>query len=87
MLAGNPMAKTKAASAQAEFYCQVNPDFSNTIQGDTFNFNVSCPWGMKTDLYFPPCWNGIDLWKSDMSHMSYPLGSVNAGQSYVLCSI
>jgi hypothetical protein len=87
MLAGNPMAKVP--TAKAGFYCQINPDFSDTIEGPNFNFDRDCPWGMKTDLYFPPCWDGIsefmavmrltaDLWKPDMSHMSYPLDSVNA---------
>lgn len=69
MLVGNPMAKTK--TALAEFYCQINGDFSDSIVGDNFNYARDCPYGMKTDLFFPSCWNGQDLWKSDMSHMAY----------------
>lgn len=76
MLAGSPMAKSRVA--KADFYCQIQPDFLNSIEGENFNYNRDCPNGMKTDLYFPPCWDGINLWKSDMSHMAYPLGSVNA---------
>lgn len=28
----------------------------------------------KQEIRFPSCWNGIDLYKTDQSHMSYPIG-------------
>ena len=25
-------------------------------------------------IRFPSCWNGVDLYKKDQSHMAYPIG-------------
>lgn len=33
-----------------------------------------CPWGLRTQIVFPSCWDGKNLNKVDQSHMSYPLG-------------
>ena len=29
---------------------------------------------MTSVVYFPQCWDGINLYTSDQSHMSYPIG-------------
>lgn len=72
MLVGDPARKTP--TGLASFSCQREFAFTNSLTGDSFNFNSDCSYGLKTDLFFPGCWNGRDLWKSDMSHMSYPAG-------------
>ncbi len=80
MIAGDPNAKSAATNPQiVTFTCQINSDFSNSIIQDNFNFGRDCPYGMKTELYFPGCWDGINLYKSDSSHMSYPEGSNRDG--------
>lgn len=73
MLVGDPARKTPTRFAS--FGCQISANFAGTIGADSFNFDRDCPWGMKTDLFFPACWNGKDLWKDDMSHMSHPAGT------------
>ncbi|KIR79550.1 transmembrane receptor [Cryptococcus gattii E566] len=78
ILTGNP--NNKAPTIVATFTCQVNADLSNTIVADNFNFDRDCPYGMKTELYFPPCWDGKNLYKSDGSHMAYPSQNVRSGR-------
>ncbi|BGO99964.1 hypothetical protein NBRC10513v2_001409 [Rhodotorula toruloides] len=37
--------------------------------------NVNCPNGLRGEVRFPSCWNGVDLDSSDhFSHMAYPIG-------------
>ncbi|TYJ52507.1 hypothetical protein B9479_006901 [Cryptococcus floricola] len=77
MLTGNP--NNKAATSVGSFTCQINSGFTDSVILDNFNFERDCPWGMKTELYFPPCWDGVNLYKSDGSHMSYPSQDVRDG--------
>ncbi|ODN82718.1 hypothetical protein L202_01005 [Cryptococcus amylolentus CBS 6039] len=77
MLAGSP--NNKATTSVASFTCQINSGFTDSVILDNFNFERDCPWGMKTELYFPPCWDGVNLYKSDGSHMSYPSQDVRDG--------
>ncbi|KAK8850320.1 hypothetical protein IAR55_004237 [Kwoniella newhampshirensis] len=77
ILTGNPF--NKSPTNVATFTCQVNQDFSNSLVANSFNFNRDCPWGMKTELYFPPCWDGVNLYKSDGSHMAWPDNGVRDG--------
>jgi hypothetical protein len=72
MLVGTP--SNKSPTTIAAFTCQVNSDFSDTLALDNFNFARDCPYGLKTELFFPNCWDGINLYKSDGSHMTYPTG-------------
>lgn len=79
MLVGN--AANKKTTRAAAFSCHVNYDYSGDVTLDNFNFARDCPWGMKTELYFPQCWDGVNLYLSDNSHMSYPMGgSMRDGQ-------
>ena len=39
-----------------------------------FMFNTTCPNGMRAQIVFQSCWNGIDLYKSDNSHVAYLSG-------------
>jgi len=71
MLVGNPNAKTGPAGLDHVYVCQTGTDFSKNIQGNDFNFNSTCIQGVKAQLNFPPCWDGINLYKSDQSHMAY----------------
>lgn len=74
MLVGDPNSKTDDKSGLFLFGCQTQSDFANTIYKTNFNFDHSCPSGVKTEVHFPQCWDGVNLWKSDMTHMSYPVG-------------
>lgn len=35
----------------------------------------------EQEIRFPSCWNGVDLYKTDQSHMSYPIGG-EAGRTF-----
>ncbi|KAJ9103140.1 hypothetical protein QFC21_002562 [Naganishia friedmannii] len=73
MLAGSPYNKAPIANNAAEFICQIKPDFSGSLGLDNFNFLRDCPYGMKTAMHFPSCWDGVNLYKTDNSHMAYPV--------------
>jgi hypothetical protein len=74
MLTGNPDSKA-ADSLRFLFTCQVNPPpYQGSIRSDNFNFDRDCPNGMKVETHFPQCWDGVNLYKKDGSHMSYPVG-------------
>jgi hypothetical protein len=42
-----------------------------------FMFNTTCPFGMRAQIVFQSCWNGIDLYKADNSHVAYLSGLDN----------
>lgn len=39
-----------------------------------YMFNTTCANGMRAQICFQSCWNGIDLYKSDNSHVAYLSG-------------
>lgn len=69
MLTGDPNQKTR--QMKASFTCHVNADLTTgSITQDNFNFNRDCPYGIRIEMTFKSCWNGIDLYKSDNSHVT-----------------
>lgn len=72
MLVGNPNSKSADTTGRFQFSCQTQQSFANTIYGNNFNFDHICPYGVKTEVKFPNCWDGVNLYKADGSHMSYP---------------
>lgn len=78
MLAGDPF--NKAPTDVASFTCHINEGFIDSLAADNFNFDRDCPYGMKTELFFPPCWDGYNLYKSDGSHMAYPSQNARDGR-------
>ncbi|AFR96749.2 transmembrane receptor [Cryptococcus neoformans C23] len=77
MLVGDPF--NKAPTNLASFTCQIKDGFADSLIADNFNFDRDCPYGLKTELFFPPCWDGYNLYKSDGSHMAYPSQNVRDG--------
>lgn len=77
MVAGSPSAKTP--NKMYRYYCHRKPDLSDEISSDHFNFDDPCLGGIKFDLTFPSCWDGINLYKSDQSHMAYPTRGLREG--------
>ncbi|OWZ63094.1 hypothetical protein AYX15_04854 [Cryptococcus neoformans] len=78
IVAGDP--NNKAVTKVATFTCHVKADFSDSIDANNFHFDRDCPYGMRIELFFPACWDGKNLYKSDGSHMSYPSRSVRSGR-------
>ncbi|GJE85355.1 DUF1996 and WSC domain-containing protein [Phanerochaete sordida] len=90
MVAGNPMRDTYNASNFADqavsFVCL---DYSGTVSNDPayaerkdINFpNINaCKDGIRMQVFFPQCWDGVNLDSSDhKSHMAYPVDNYNGG--------
>ncbi len=52
-----------------------NPQFSATIP------ECEAPDRVRMDIFFPSCWNGVDLDSEDhKSHMAYPVEDANTGK-------
>jgi hypothetical protein len=77
MVAGDPY--RKSPNGIFTYYCHRKPDLSDEIAADNFNFDDPCLGGMKFDLTFPSCWDGVNLYKSDQSHMAYPTQGLRNG--------
>ncbi|KAK4556946.1 hypothetical protein LTR86_005927 [Recurvomyces mirabilis] len=84
MLAGDPWQRNdtglKAAPGKAvSFVCL---DYSGaTKHPQTGNMpDYNCPDGLRAQVYFPSCWNGVDMDPPDHhSHMAYPIGEYDNG--------
>ena len=80
MIAGDPFARSfgnNSASKAISYSCLGGPNLPETNKMPNFK----CPGGLRAQVFFPSCWNGIDVDTPDhKSHMSYPVGQeYNAG--------
>lgn len=73
MLGGDPNNKTPNSKV-VQYGCSQYSNYSEITPSPSFNYDTSCPDGLKTDLQFPSCWDGLNLWKNDNSHVAYPDG-------------
>ncbi|ORY26506.1 hypothetical protein BCR39DRAFT_256661 [Naematelia encephala] len=87
MLSGNPNRRTYDSSIPSNVaisYVCLDYDTSHTgdpawAQRNSF-FAHNCPDGMRAQINFPPCWDGVNLDSSDhSSHMAWPSGGVDGG--------
>ncbi|KAI8974795.1 WSC-domain-containing protein [Trametes punicea] len=87
MLAGDTTRRTYNASSFADqavsFVCL---DYNNNHANDPAwaerpnFFEHNCPDGMRAQVFFPSCWDGVNLDSPDhKSHMSYPVQAYNTG--------
>lgn len=78
MFAGDPFARSYAGTQAANAISFVCLDYSgktNYPQGNKLP-TVNCPDGVRAQVFFPSCWNGVDLDTPDhTSHMAYPNSS------------
>ncbi|BGP52305.1 hypothetical protein JCM10450v2_008276 [Rhodotorula kratochvilovae] len=76
MLAGSPFRRTYNASSLADqaigWNCLGAVGVKETRVPELPRQN--CPDGLRGEIRFPSCWNGKDLYKTDQSHMAYPIG-------------
>jgi hypothetical protein len=74
MVAGDPFTRSygnNSAANAISFNCLGGPGGPETNKMPNFN----CPGGLRAQVFFPACWNGVDLDPPDhKSHMSYPIG-------------
>ncbi|KAL7008537.1 hypothetical protein EMMF5_001799 [Cystobasidiomycetes sp. EMM_F5] len=86
MLAGSPLRRTYNASnvndAAVSYVCL---DYAGNHDGDAAwkerhdFFSHNCPNGMRSQVMFPACWDGIRLNTTDNSHVAYPIGNHENG--------
>ena len=70
MIVGNAMATTAQTDGTTGFQCR-NLKVGNTVPRQTTP--PICPVGdfLESSVWFNNCWDGVNLWKADRSHMSY----------------
>ena len=65
---GNSTYPSRPVADRASFAC-INYD-NETPETPGFN-NTNCPEGLRAQIQMQSCWNGVDLYKSDNSHVAY----------------
>ncbi|KAI7553806.1 WSC-domain-containing protein [Hortaea werneckii] len=84
MIAGDPFQRNdtglEAAPGKAVSY--VCLDYTGASHPETGNMpGYNCPDGLRAQVFFPSCWNGVDLDSEDhSSHMAYPIGDYDNGK-------
>jgi hypothetical protein len=71
ILVGSP--NNKVATSSHTWTCHSN---AGDIINSSFNFDNVCENGVATTVYYPNCWDGINLYSDDSSHIVYPNGGV-----------
>ncbi|KAG2018822.1 hypothetical protein CC2G_008214 [Coprinopsis cinerea AmutBmut pab1-1] len=85
MITGNPMlrqgidpSKTAARAVTMRCFGVPIPGGGGTpgYPGDTVHFPTTpCPEGIRSNIYFPQCWDGVNLDSPDhSSHVAHPVG-------------
>lgn len=76
MLTGNPYARNDTGTDASRAISWLCIDFNGPAQPQTPGFtNTNCPNGLRGQVFFPSCWDGVNLDSPDhQSHMAYPSG-------------
>ena len=87
MVSGSPNRRTFNNDADSKAATYVCLDYSGSHQGDpewaerNSFFNHNCPQGMRAQIFFRSCWDGVNLDSPDhVSHMAWPSGGVDGGE-------
>ncbi|WRT68783.1 uncharacterized protein IL334_005763 [Kwoniella shivajii] len=89
MISGNPYRRDFVeGDPNSEAISFVCLDYSGSHQNDpdwaqrNSFFTHNCPNGMRAQVNFPTCWDGVNLDSNDhSSHMAWPTGGANGGGS------
>jgi len=82
MLAGNPYRRSYSGSIQdqAISYACLSSSGGNPERNGFPTNNLTCDYGLRAQVYFPSCWDGVNLDSADhKSHMAYPIQNYNGG--------
>ncbi|KAI0284872.1 hypothetical protein BC826DRAFT_973166 [Russula brevipes] len=73
---GNPYARSNADTPESQGISWHCLDFNGPPRPETPGFGVThCPNGLRAQVFFPACWDGVNLDSSDhKSHMAFPDG-------------
>ena len=76
MLAGNPFKRAPTNDFAGQAISFVCLDYSSGTTLSTYTSglpNKTCPDGLRAQVFFPSCWDGVNLDSADhKSHMAYP---------------
>jgi hypothetical protein len=81
MLTGDPDVRNNTGSPASKAISWACLNFNGPATPETPGFaNTNCPDGLRAQVFFPACWDGVNLDSPDhKSHMAYPDG-INNGQ-------
>ncbi|KAL4936958.1 hypothetical protein BDV06DRAFT_203905, partial [Aspergillus oleicola] len=81
MIAGSPMDRKYKDTFEADARSYACLDYNGPAKAETNGFpDYSCPDGLRTQVFFPSCWDGVNSDSDDhKSHMAYPNETYNAG--------
>ncbi|WVQ72276.1 hypothetical protein IAR50_001826 [Cryptococcus sp. DSM 104548] len=86
MTSGDPTRRTYNGDADSKAISYVCLDYDTSHSGDTAwdqrnsFFEHNCPSGMRAQVNFRSCWDGVNLDSDDhQSHMAWPSGGVDGG--------
>ncbi|KAI5271288.1 hypothetical protein E4T47_05393 [Aureobasidium subglaciale] len=73
MLAGDPFKRAATSDFAGQAVSFVCLDYSGTSSYTSGLPNRACPDGLRAQIFFPSCWDGVNLDTADhKSHMAYP---------------
>ena len=78
MVAGDPWQRnfTNQMAAPGQAVSFVCLDYTHGSSHSNEMPNKNCPDGLRAQVYFPSCWDGVNKDSADhKSHMAYPIGS------------
>ena len=67
LVSGGPQFLGRPISDRVSFKCLGSGNETETPDLE----NVNCPDGIRAQLQFQSCWDGVNLYKSDNSHVDY----------------
>jgi hypothetical protein len=80
MVAGNPDLRTYNASDLAQQAIQMTCIEGTQADPKAHLPPTNCPWGLRAEITFPGCWDGVNLDSPDhKSHVSYPVNMPDNG--------
>ncbi|KAL4930445.1 DUF1996 and WSC domain-containing protein [Aspergillus undulatus] len=81
MVAGSPMDRKYKNTPESDARSYACLDYTGPAKPETNGFpNYNCPDGLRTQVFFPSCWDGVNFDSEDhKSHMAYPNETYNAG--------
>ena len=58
----------RPVSDRVSFNC-IN--YTNPIPEQPYMFSTNCPQGLRAQIQFQSCWDGVNVYLSDQSHVAY----------------
>lgn len=80
MIAGDPYRRAAGLTLADEAIAYTCLDYGGTPTQHRSFPDKHCPYGIRAEVTFPSCWDGLNLDSKDhKSHMAYPIGTVESG--------